>query len=115
MEATFIIYNATDLKVHALLRGLSIGNGIETIVNNYQHLLGTVPFFKPKSFALIYAHNETETNRRYVALGQRQDGDELIHHEEKLVRTSNRFAQDEFLFEQPTSSITCVEFSFNVS
>lgn len=115
MEAVFSVYNATDLKIQATLRGISIGIDFEGILRRHQFLDGRYRTFQPRSFTLIYEHNATQTNKRFVAFGERQSGDELINHQTKLVSISNRFAQGELYFEQPGRSITCIEFSFDVS
>lgn len=69
----------------------------------------------PRSFTLIYAHNNTRSRNRIISLGQRQPNDKLLQFESKLVKVINRFAEDDFQYENETRSITKITFSFDVS
>lgn len=108
------MYNATNLNVHALISGFISRLDIEDMLNRYSWI-NQKRRFKTKSFTLIYEHNSTQTKERFINIGERQTNDKLIHTESKLVTSVSRFAEDDFQYEDELKSISCVEFSFDVS
>lgn len=97
--------------------GISLGPEVENVLRTHLAVMNSIRYFnEPRSFVLIYEHNAIKTNTRHVVLGERQDGDALLHQQSKLVKkNSNRFAESDLNAEQSEWSITCVEFSFDVS
>lgn len=73
--------------------------------------------FEPKSIALVYAHNRTQTKNRYISLGERQPDDHLIKFERKHVKRTefNNFPESEFMYEDSNTYLTHVAFTFTVS
>lgn len=71
--------------------------------------------FEPKSFALVYAHNLTHSENRFVSVGQRQLGDQLLKHESKLVKMATSFPEYVIEYEDDNHYLTHVHFSFDVS
>lgn len=71
--------------------------------------------WKPRSFAFVYAHSSGKSRNRIVSMGKRQPNDKLLYFKSKLVRKSNRFAEDEFQVQDNDYSITKVTFTFSVS
>lgn len=74
--------------------------------------------FEPESFALIYAHNESSSSlNRQIAVGARQENDIILKSETKGVSkdVTDSFPEYEFIYDDPRSYITEVQFKFNVS
>lgn len=72
--------------------------------------------FMPKSFALIYAHNETRSMDRFVKIGRRQTDDIVLTFDEIIVKKElNSFPQHEIEYNLPNVFITQIEFQLNVS
>lgn len=72
--------------------------------------------FEPKSFALIYAHNETRSMNRLSTIGQRQINDALLKFEKITVTNElSRYPEHEIAYDNPNAFITQVEFKFDVS
>lgn len=72
--------------------------------------------FEPKSFALIYAHNETRSMDRYFKIGQRQINDTVLTFDEITVKNEfNSFPQHEIEYNIENAFITQIDFQFNVS
>lgn len=111
VKTVLSVYNATNLIVHAHLSGFD--HGLESLFATYH----TNPYniFKPKSFTLVYEHNSAQTKDRLISIGERQTNDKLLYTASKLVTTTSRFAEDDFQYEDELKSISCIEFSFDVS
>lgn len=72
--------------------------------------------FEPKSFAMVYAHNQTRSMHRFLTIGQRQMNDSLLKTETKTVTNEfNSFPEYEIEYSDENSYVTQVEFKFNVS
>lgn len=72
--------------------------------------------FEDKSFALIYAHNETRSMDRMFKIGRRQPNDTLLKSEKVLVNSEfSNFPQYEIEYNGPNTFITQMDFQFNVS
>lgn len=113
VKAVINVYNATDLKIHGSLRGIDSQLGDLFEKTTLWGLSSKV--FKPKSFTLIYEHNQTQSNQRQVKIGERQKNDRILDTKVKMVTISSRFAESDFQFDDATKSITCAEFIFDVS
>lgn len=111
VKAIFYIHNALDLTVRALLKGHTRATSVYfpfRIINPNQKQ------YQPKSFTLVYVHNSTASRNRVVNIGERQKVDGLLFRTTKVVTTANRISSTDFLYENNTQSITCVEFAFDV-
>lgn len=72
--------------------------------------------FKSKSFALIYAHNRTRTEKYHISIGQRQPHDTLLRTDERtVIKEHNSFPEYEIVYNDANAFITHVQFIFNVS
>lgn len=72
--------------------------------------------FDDKSFALIYAHNDSRTMDRVFKIGQRQTNDTLLKNEKITVKNEfDSFPQQEIEFNDANTFITQIEMKFNVS
>lgn len=112
--AVLQIYNATNLRVHALIRA--------NLVNLYYSwrpfLMGAVDqrSYSPKSFTIVYERGAKPTRNRIISIGDRQQGDKLIYRTSKIIQNKlNWLSEADFSFESRTKSITSVEFVFDVS
>lgn len=68
----------------------------------------------PKTMTIVYGHNSTRTRNRKIVLGHRQPGDRELDSETKNVTITYRFPEFEFQYQNPSHSLTAVEFSFDV-
>lgn len=72
--------------------------------------------FKSKSFAMIYAHNGTRTEKHYISIGQRQPNDTLLRSDERtVIKEHTSFPEYEIQYSDADAFITYVQFTFNVS
>lgn len=116
VTANLNIQNCRNLNVTAKI----IGHGA-TISSQ----LSTDPFmaeifgdklFEPKSFALIYAHNQTRSMDRHFRIGQRQTNDTLLKFDQFIVNNElDSFPAHEIEYNDSNAFITQIELKFNVS
>lgn len=107
------IVNGTNVVVTGKIFGPKVisygGGGIQQVLEKKT----------PKTMTVVYVHNSTQTRNHKIILGYRQPGDERLDLQQKVVGRKYRFAEAEFKYpiheeSQPTSSVTAVEFSFDV-
>lgn len=116
VSATLNIYDGTDVEVWVRIYGFGASMSSRIFNDPFTvEILGD-KLFEPKSFALVYVHNGTQTRYPSVHLGQRQLGDHLIKFDSKFIqRTSTtNFPESEFEYSQTDAYLTHISFSFNV-
>lgn len=111
VKSTINVINGTNVSVTATINGFDSTISSSTLMQIFDQKT----YFQPKSFTLIYIHNATQSKYRKISIGQRQTGDKLLTFESKNVTISNRFAETEFEFENESTYLTYVGFSFSVS
>lgn len=110
VQAILSIVNGTNFKVTATLHG----SGVNLIdVGMLMKAIGDKDA-TPKTFTVVYAHNQTKSLNRKVVLGKRQHGDKMIAFQTKNVTLSSRFAESEFEYADKHKYITSIGFSFDV-
>lgn len=114
MSATINVINGTNVRATVGIYGFSSG-GVKTFISESLPVFFEAKLFKPRSFTFIYAPNNTASRDRMVSLGQRQLNDKLLYFKSKIVRKSNRFAEDDFHIYDSSRFLTKVTFSFSVS
>lgn len=116
IEATINVTNCLDLNITAQIFGYHATIASQLSTNPEIAEFYGEDIFQSKSFALIYAHNETRSRKHYISIGQRQTNDSLLNSEEKTVtKDYNSFPEHEILYNDTTAFITHVQFIFNVS
>lgn len=113
VQATLNLVNATKISVTAQIYGSSVTIG-SLAMNS-----GSNSQAKPKTFTVVYGHNNTQTRNRRIHLGQRQAGDRLLEFQHKNVTLPvnifKKFAEDDFVYYGKQQFITSIQFSFDVS
>lgn len=109
-----MIFNATDLKVHLLLKGIM--RGITNIYFPFRIIKPQERQFKPKSLTVVYEHDpkESASKNRQITIGERQTDDKLLYVEQKRSTLDSRIANADFQFMNNSVFITSITFSFNV-
>lgn len=108
--------NCLNLNVTAQIHGHGASIGTQLSTNPFTAELFGDKLFEPKSFAFIYAHNETRSMNRLLTIGQRQSNDTLLKFEKYTVTNDvNSFPEYEVEYNDPQAFITQVNFKFNVS
>lgn len=116
VQATLNVTNCKRLNVTAQIYGYHASIASQLSSDPMLAEIFGEDIFKSKSFALIYAHNETRSEKHYISLGQRQPDDVLLRVEEKTVtKDFNSFPESEISYDNPSAFITRVQFVFNVS
>lgn len=116
VSANLHIENCSNLNVTVLVAGNNASVSSQLLVDAMMAEVYGDEVFEDKSFALIYAHNETRSMDRIFRIGHRQPSDALLKTEK--IRVNNEltsFPQYEIAFDDPTAFITQMEFTFNVS
>lgn len=116
VSASLHIANCINLNVTVRMTGTNASVSSQLLVEAMLAEVYGDKIFEDKSFALIYAHNETRSMDRIFRTGQRQPNDTLLKSEKIHVNNAmNSFPQHEIAFNDPTAFITQTEFTFNVS
>lgn len=116
VSANLYVANCTNLNVTVHITGnnASVASQLKS-----DPMLAEVhgdKLFEDKSFALIYAHNETRSMDRIFRIGRRQTNDTLLKTEKIQVKNElTSFPQHEIAYNDAMASITQMEFVFNVS
>lgn len=98
-----------------VLNGLNVSTSISIFGRGTEQSTNVPELSHTKSFTFVYQHNDTKTSNRMVSLGERQPNDKLLALKRKIVRTRNRFAEDEFEYQDINHFLTKVTFEFDVS
>lgn len=110
------VNNCINLNVTAQIYGMGASVATQLFKHPYVAEIAGDKLFEPKSFAFIYAHNETRSMNRFLTIGQRQFNDTLLKFATQSVTNDvNIFPEYEFEYSDPMAFITQVEFKFNVS
>lgn len=116
VQSVLNLNNCTNLNITAQIRGYGASM---TSLLSYDPLAAELyddKLFEPKSFALIYAHNETRSMNRLSTIGQRQINDALLKVEKITVTNElSRYPEHEIAYDNPNAFITQVAFKFDVS
>lgn len=116
VSASLHIANCINLNVTVRMTGNNASVSSQLLVEAMLAEVYGDKIFEDKSFALIYAHNETRSMDRIFRMGQRQTNDTLLKSDKIHVNNAmNNFPQHEIAFNDPTAFITQTEFTFNVS
>lgn len=117
VSATLNITNGTDVEVWVRIFGFGASMSSRIFTDPFTvEILGD-KLFEPKSFALVYAHNDSsQTRYPSIHMGERQPGDHLLKVDSKFIqRTSTtNFPEAEFEFSQTNGYLTQISFSFSV-
>lgn len=110
------IANCTSLNVTADIRGHNASITSQLSSDPYLAEIYGDKLFEDKSFALIYAHNETRSMDRMFKIGRRQANDTELHSDKVEVNSElSSFPQYEIEYNAPNAFITQITFQFNVS
>lgn len=104
---------AVTATIH-VLNGRNFTAFISIYGHGVKQLSNAPEFPSTKSFTFVYRHSRTQSRNRSVSLGQRQPNDNLLAVKRKTVRIRNRFAQDDFQYEDINHFITKITISFDV-
>lgn len=116
VQATLNVTNCKRLNVTAQIHGYHASIASQLSSDPMLAEIFGEDIFKSKSFALIYAHNETRSEKHYISLGERQANDTLLKVEEQIVtKDFNSFPECEISYDNPNAFITRIQFVFNVS
>lgn len=116
VTANLHVMNCKHLYVNARMLGSEASAGTQLAIDPMRAEIFGEKLFEPKSFALIYAHNETRSMDRFFKIGQRQTNDTIVTFDEIIVKNEfNSFPQHEIEYNDPNTFITQIEFQFNVS
>lgn len=116
VSANLHIANCTNLNVTVRMTGNNASVASQLLVDAMLAEVYGDKLFEDKSFALIYAHNETRSMDRILRIGQRQPNDTLLVTETVRVNNElNSFPQHEIAYDNSMDFITQTEFTFNVS
>lgn len=116
IEATINVTNCQNLNITAQIFGYHATIASQLSTDPQLAEFHGEDIFQSKSFALIYAHNETRSEKHFISIGQRQANDILLNAEQKTVtKDFNSFPEHEILYNDTTAFITHVQFIFNVS
>lgn len=108
LQAMLNIVNGTNIRVNCRIMGpiVTLLNGVPQVFNPFGD--------KPKTMTVVYGQNSTQTQNRIMALGQRQQGDEIIDFQHANVTAKFHFAEHEFEYHNKYVHITAAKFSFDV-
>lgn len=117
VSSTLNIFNGTNVAVWIRIFGFGASMSSRIFTDPFTVEIFGDKLFEPKSFALVYAHNTTQTRYNSIHLGERQPGDHLLKFDSKFIqRTSTtNFPESEFEYGQTNAYLTHIFFSFNVS
>lgn len=116
VSANLHIANCSNLNVTADIRGHNASVSSQLSSDPYLADIYGDKLFEDKSFALIYAHNETRSMDRMFKIGRRQANDTELHSEKVFVNSElSSFPQYEIEYNAPNTFITQIAFQFNVS
>lgn len=116
MQAVLKSNNCTNLNVTAQIRGYGASRASLLTFDPMAAELYDDELFEPKSFAFIYAHNETRSMNRLLTIGQRQINDTLVKFEKITVTNElSQYPEHEIAYNSPKAFITQVQFKFDVS
>lgn len=116
VQTTLNVLNCMNLNITARILGFEASVSSQLSTNPFTAEIFGDKLFEPKSFALIYAHNNTKSMDRFVSIGQRQPNDTLLKFERKTVTSDlSSFPEHEFEYNDPNTFITQIQFEFNVS
>lgn len=116
VTANLQIVNCTNLNVTVRMTGNNASVASQLLVDAMLAEVYGDKLFEDKSFALVYAHNETRSMDRILRIGQRQPNDALLRTETIRVNNElNSFPQQEIAYDDTRAFITQTEFTFNVS
>lgn len=117
ISATLHITNGTDVEMWVRIFGFGASMSSRIFTDPWTVDIIGDKLFEPKSFALVYAHNTTQTRHPLIHMGARQPGDHLLKFDSKLIqRTSTtNFPESEFEYHQTDAYLTQVSFSFSVN
>lgn len=116
VSANLHIENCTNLNATVRMTGNNASVASQLLVDAMLAEVYGDKLFEDKSFALVYAHNETRSMDRILRIGQRQPNDTLLMAE--TLRVNNEltsFPQQEIAYDNSKAFITQTEFTFNVS
>lgn len=110
------VANCKNLNVTAKILGTGASLSSQLSTKPYDGEIYGDKLFESKSFALIYAHNETRSMDRLFKIGQRQPNDTLLTFDEITANNElDSFPQCEIEYNDPDTVITQIAFKFNVS
>lgn len=116
VSADLHIANCTNLNVTVRMTGNNASVSSQLLVDAMLAEVYGDKLFEDKSFALVYAHNDTRSMDRIFRIGQRQPNDTLLKSEKIQVNNDmNSFPQHEIAFNDASAFVTQTEFIFNVS
>ena len=116
VTANLHVMNCKRLHINARILGSEASVATQLAIDPFRAEIYGDKLFEPKSFALIYAHNETRSMDRSFKIGQRQTNDTILMFDEIIVKNEfNPFPQHEIEYNEPNVFITQIEFQFNVS
>lgn len=116
VQAVLKLNNCTNLNVTAQIRGFGASRASLLTFDPFASELYDDKVFEPKSFAFIYAHNETRSMNRFLTIGQRQINDTLVKFEKITVTNElSQYPEYEIAYNTPNTFITQVAFKFDVS
>ncbi|XP_031638359.1 uncharacterized protein LOC116350645 [Contarinia nasturtii] len=114
VTANLHVTNCEHLHVNARILGSEASATSQLAIDPQRAEIYGDKLFEPKSFAFIYAHNETTTVDRFFKIGQRQANDTVLTFDEIVVNNEyNNFPQYEIDYNDPNAYITQIEFQFN--
>lgn len=116
VTANLHVMNCEHLHINARILGSEASAATQLAIDPFRAEIYGDKLFEPKSFALIYAHNETRSMDRFFKIGQRQPNDTLLMFDEIIIKNEfDSFPQYEIEYNEPNAYITQIEFQFNVS
>lgn len=116
VTANLHVMNCERLQVMTRILGTEASARTQLATDPFRAEIFGDALFEPKSFALVYAHNETRTMDRFFKIGQRQSNDTVLTFDEIIVNNEyNSFPQYEIEYNEPNAFITQIEFQFDVS
>lgn len=116
VTANLHVMNCEHLHINARILGSEASVATQLANDPFRAEIYGDKLFEPKSFTLIYAHNETRSMDRFFKIGQRQINDTVLMFDEIIVKNEfNTFPQHEIEYNEPNAFITQIEFQFDVS
>lgn len=116
VTANLNVQNCRKLNVTGQILGLGASVATQLAIDPMVAEIYGDALFEPKSFALIYAHNQTRSMDRHFKIGQRQTNDTLLKFDKITVNNDfDSFPVHEIEYNDATAFITQIELKFNVS
>ncbi|XP_055321222.1 uncharacterized protein LOC129577743 [Sitodiplosis mosellana] len=108
------VMNCEHLHINGRILGTEASVATQLAFDPFRAEIYGDKLFEPKSFALIYAHNETRSMDRFFKIGQRQTNDTVLMFDEIIVKNElSPFPQYEIEYNEPNVFITQIEFQFD--